>query len=69
MDDLFNSSSHVNSLQRYLSDNFEQVYDFFTHQKHSDLVASRDKLNRYIRLNQNVILQLDIDDKTNLAWI
>ncbi|MBP7533168.1 MAG: hypothetical protein KA783_01885 [Chitinophagales bacterium] len=69
MDDLFNSSSHVNSLQRYLSDNFEQVYDFFTHQKHSDLVASRDKLNRYIRLNQNVILQLDIDDKTNLAFI
>jgi len=69
VEDLQNASGDVASLQNYLSDNFEQVYDFFTHQKHADLVASRDKLNRYIRLNQNVILQLDIVDKTNLAFI
>jgi hypothetical protein len=56
-------------LQTYLSENFEQVYDFFTHQKHSDLVASRNKLNSYIQLNRNIILQLDINDKTNLAFI
>lgn len=69
VEDLQNASGDVASLQNYLSDNFEKVYDFFTHQKHSDLVASRDKLNRYIQLNRNVILQLDIDDKTNLAFI
>lgn len=69
IEDLQTASSDVATLQNYLSDNFELVYDFFTHQKHSDLIASRDKLNRYIRLNQNVILQLDIHDKTNLAFI
>ncbi|MBG0782043.1 MAG: hypothetical protein H0S84_07230 [Bacteroidales bacterium] len=66
---LQNASGNVTSLQNYLSDNFEQVYDFFTHQKHADLLASRDKLNRYIQLNRNVILQLDIGNKTNLAFI
>ena len=69
VEDLQNASSNVASLQNYLSDNFDKVYDFFTHQKHADLVASRDKLNRYIQLNRNVILQLDIKNKTNLAFI
>ncbi len=69
VEDLQNASGDIASLQNYLKDNFEQVYDFFTHQKHSELIASRDKLNRYIRLNQNIILQLDIDNKTNLAFI
>lgn len=69
LEDLQNASGNVTSLQNYLSDNFEQVYDFFTHQKHADLLASRDKLNRYIQLNRNVILQLNISDKTNLAFI
>lgn len=69
VEDLQNASGDVASLQNYLSDNFEQVYDFFTHQKHADLVASRDKLNIYIQLNRNVILQIDINNKTNLAFI
>lgn len=69
LEDLQNASDNVTSLQNYLSDNFEQVYDFFTHQKHADLLASRDKLNRYIQLNRSVILQLNITDKTNLAFI
>lgn len=67
--DLQSASGDVASLQNYLSDNFEKVYDFFTHQKHADLVVSRDKLNRYIQLNRNVILQLNIAEKTNLAFI
>jgi hypothetical protein len=69
IEDLQHASSDVASLQNYLTGSFEKVYDFFTHQKHSDLVASRDKLNRYIRLNQNILIQLDIDNKTNLAFI
>jgi len=69
VEDLQNASGDVSTLQNYLLNNFEQVYDFFTHQKHADLVASRDKLNRYIQLNRNVILQLNISDKTNLAFI
>lgn len=69
VEDLQNASVDAASLQDYVSDNFEQVYDFFTHQKHSELLALRDKLNRYIQLNRNIILQLNITDKTNLAFI
>jgi len=69
VEDLQNASVDATSLQNYLSDNFEQVYDFFTHQKHANLAASRDKLNKYIQLNRTVILQLDIANKTNLAFI
>ncbi len=69
VEDLQSASLTVASLQNYLSDNFDRVYDFFTRQKHADLVASRVKLNRYIQFNRNVILQIDIDNKTNLAFI
>jgi hypothetical protein len=69
LEDLQNASSSVSALQNYLSDNFDQVYDYFTSQTHADLVASRDKLNRYIQLNRNVILQLNISDKSSLAFI
>jgi len=67
--ELQNATVDAALLQDYLSNNFEQVYDFFTHQKHAELLASRDKLNRYIQLNRNVILKLNINDKTNLAFI
>lgn len=69
VDDLQKVSRDVALLENYLSDNFEKVYDFFTHQKHSALIASKDELNRYIQLNRNVIRRLNIDDKTNLAFI
>lgn len=69
VEDLQNASLDTASLQSYLSDNFEQVYDFFTHQKHADLSASRENLYRYIMLNRKVILKLDISNKTNLAFI
>lgn len=69
VEDLQNASSDVASLQNYLSDNFAQVYDFFTHQKHSELVKLRSRLNGYISLNWIVIRELDITDKTNLAFI
>lgn len=67
--DLQSASGDLASLQGYLKNNFEKIYDFFAYQKHAKLVASRDKLNQYIQLNRNVILQLDISDKTSLAFI
>ncbi len=69
IEDLQKACNDIALLQNYLSDNFEQVYDFFTNQKHSELVLSRDKLNRFIQLKRNTILQLDIYDKANLAFI
>ena len=69
IENLQTASHDVTSLQNYLSDNFEQVYDFFTHQKHSNLLASRNKLNGYIQSKRSVILQLDISDKKSLAFI
>lgn len=67
--DLQNASCDATSLQNYLSDNFEQVYDFFTNQKHSNLLASRSVLYGYIQLHRNVIIQLNISEKRNLAFI
>jgi hypothetical protein len=69
LDELITASSSVTSLQHYLDTNFEYIYDFFNNQKHSELVSSRDKLNRYIQLNRNVILALDISEKYSLAFI
>lgn len=69
LDDLLAVSCDVASLQQYLKTNFEYVYDFFNNQKHNELVSSRDKLNRYIQLNRNVVLALDISKKNSLAFI
>jgi hypothetical protein len=69
LDDLLAASSDVLSLQQYLKTNYEYVYDFFNNQKHNELVSSRDKLNKYIQLNRNVILGLDISEKNSLAFI
>ncbi len=69
IDDLLKVSSDSTTLENYLSDNFQEVYDFFNHTKHTSLIASRDKINRYIALNRGVILQLNISNKTNLSFI
>ena len=69
LDDLIASSCDVVSLQQYLKINYEYVYDFFNNQKHDKLVSYRDKLNRYIQLNRNVILSLDIYERNSLAFI
>lgn len=69
IEDLEKASCDVSTLQNFLSDNFIKVYDFFRNQKHSDLVTIRDKLNRYILLNRNVILKLDINENSNFAFI
>jgi len=69
LDDLLASSGDVVSLQEYLKINYEYVYDFFNNQKHDKLVSYRAKLNRYIQLNRNVILSLDIYERNSLAFI
>jgi hypothetical protein len=66
---LQDTSGDAASLQNYLSGSFQEVYDFFTQQKHADLVASREVLNKYVRLNTKVIGQLRIDNTTSLAFI
>ena len=57
------------SLQSYLADNFENVYDFFELQKHSDLLESKEELRRYIALNWLGLSQLDKNDKTYLSFL
>ena len=69
IDDLQSVTTDSTTLQNYLSDNFQEVYDFFSHTPHTSLIESREKINRYIALNRGVILQLDISNKTNLAFI
>ena len=69
LDDLFCASNNVASLQYYLSDNYEEIYDLFAHQAHSELIILRGNVDRYIQLNRNVILSLNTTNNTNLAFI
>jgi len=69
LDDIQNVSGDAISLQNYLDNNFERVYDLFTQNKHSDLVASRKKIKSYISLNWIIIRELDLRKKSTLAFI
>ena len=69
IEELQAASMNAASLQYFLSENFEKVYDLFSNKSHSELTESRERINRYIQLNRNVILELDISVKTNLAFI
>jgi hypothetical protein len=69
IDDLQNATTDATTLQNYLSDNFEEVYDFFNHEKHSSLIASKQKIYQYILFSRDVIEELDINNNTNLAFI
>ncbi len=69
IDDLQNSTTDATTLQNYLLDNFEEVYDFFNHEKHSSLIASKQKIYQYVLFSRDVIEELDINNNTNLAFI
>ncbi len=67
--DLETSSTGVASLQSYLRNNFAKLYDFFIYEKHSNLVLEKNRINKYIQSNRNLILQLDVQDKLNISFI
>ncbi len=62
IENLQNLTSDIKSLEAYLSENLDQVYDHFEFQKHSDLVQSKEDLRRYIALN---IINLQLLEKSN----
>ena len=69
IDDLKANTTDALSLQKYLSDNTIEVYDFFETQKHSTLLNYKDDFKRYILLNWLLLKQLDRDNKTNLSFL
>lgn len=62
-------STDATQLQDYLSENFQEVYDFFNNEKYSILLAERDNLQRYILFKNQVFRDLDINNKINLSFI
>jgi hypothetical protein len=69
IEDLKSATTNATTLQNYLSDNFEEVYDFFNHEKHSSLIRSKQKIYQYILFSRDIIEELDIKNKTNLAFV
>jgi hypothetical protein len=69
LENLQASTCDVFTLQNYLKNNFQNVYDLLNYSKHSYLKDLTDKLNRYILLNRQVILELDVKNNTNLSFI
>ncbi|MBS1685364.1 MAG: hypothetical protein JSS76_11430 [Bacteroidetes bacterium] len=69
IDDLQRHTSDSDTLERYLIDNFQDVTDFLSYTKYSVLLQSRDRFEKYIQLNRNVILELNVSSKNNLSFI
>jgi len=69
LEKLQTSSCDVASLQSYLANNFQDVYDLLNYTKHSYLKELTDQLNRYILLNRRVILELDVQNNINMSFI
>jgi hypothetical protein len=69
IENLQSATTNATNIQNYLSDNFEEVYDFFNYEKHSSLIRSKQKIYQYILFSRDIIEELDINNKTNLAFI
>lgn len=69
LQDLQNHTTNVATLESYLAENFEKVYDFFKLQKHSDLVKSKEEVRRYVALNWQVLNHLENTNTTNLSFL
>ncbi|WP_181307527.1 hypothetical protein [Rufibacter sp. XAAS-G3-1] len=66
---LKNSTTDVSTLETFISANFQDVYDFFVTQKHSEIVNNKAAIKKYIALNLNCFKQLNISSSTNLSFI
>jgi hypothetical protein len=56
-------------LQEYLNENFQEVYDYFSNEKHSVLLQHRGDIDRYILLKIQTFRQLDIHNNINLSFL
>lgn len=69
IDSLQAVSVDASKLQGYLTENFQEVHDFFNNEKYSILLAERDKIEKYILFKIQLFRQLDINNKINLSFI
>jgi hypothetical protein len=69
LDDLQGATVDALTLELFLDDNFEEVYDFFKYQKHANLIEFRESINKYISLNRGVIVSIDVNKPTNLSFL
>ena len=69
IDKLFTASESSKKLQEYLTDQLPSIYDFFNNTPHSELIKSRHQINEFISFRRNVILSLETNSQTNLAFI
>jgi hypothetical protein len=63
------ASANALQLQEYLSENFQEVYDYFNNEKHAVLLQNRGDLDRYILLKIQTFRQLDIHNNINLSFL
>jgi hypothetical protein len=62
-------SADASQLQEYLSENFQEVYDYFNNEKHSVLLQNREDLDRYILFKIQTFRQLNIHNNINLSFL
>src|SRR5690606_4492428 len=69
LENLQNLTSDVTTLEDYLSENFDEVYDHFEFQKHNDLNKTKEDLRKYISLNVSKLRQLNSTSSNNLSLL
>lgn len=67
--DLQEASSDTEHLESFIKDYFQDIYDFFRHQKHSNLTSFRREINQYIALNRQVLLSLNLTKLNTAAFL
>ncbi len=57
------------NLSEYVATHFEKIYEYFTHQQSSFLIAKRNDLRVFFRNNRQVIKSLDLSVRANSSFI
>jgi len=67
--DLNHNANTIEELSEYLELHFEQVYEYFTHQKYTLLVKEKNNLRLFLRNHRPVINSLDLSNRTQSSFI
>jgi len=69
IDRLESESANTAQLQAYLRDNYQEIFDYFNHEKHSVLLNQRTEIDRYIQFKIPVFRHLDLNNEINLSFL
>jgi len=67
--ELSSNANTIEELSKYLELHFEQVYEYFTHQKYTLLMKEKNNLRLFLKNHRSVINSLDLSNRTQSSFI